>query len=252
MPLVLVHGVPETDAIWAPLVDALGRDDAIRLSPPGFGAPVPDGFEPVRTSYVDWLISEVEAIAAGTDGPIDLVGHDWGALHVLGLVGHRVELLRSWAVDVAGIAHPEYEWHDMAQVWRTPEEGEEMIDGMMGASLDEKEAMFESLGMPPAIGRRVAEGNDETMGRCILALYRSAGSESRQQLWDALPAASARPGLVLIPTEDHFAGEPRLYEEVAARAGATTTRIEGQGHWWMTSDPTASADALTAFWAGLD
>ena len=38
MTVVLVHGNPETDAIWGPLVDALGRDDAVRLSPLGFGA----------------------------------------------------------------------------------------------------------------------------------------------------------------------------------------------------------------------
>ena len=44
-PLVLVHGNPEIDVIWDPLAAKLGRE-AIRLSPPGFGAPVPEGFEP--------------------------------------------------------------------------------------------------------------------------------------------------------------------------------------------------------------
>ena len=44
-PLVLVHGNPEIDKVWDPLVHALDRE-AIRLSPPGFGAPLPEGFEP--------------------------------------------------------------------------------------------------------------------------------------------------------------------------------------------------------------
>ena len=44
-PLVLVHGNPEIDAIWDPLVAALDRE-AIRLSPPGFGAPLLAGFDP--------------------------------------------------------------------------------------------------------------------------------------------------------------------------------------------------------------
>ena len=35
MTVVLGHGNPETDAVWDPPVDALGRDDVIRLSPPG-------------------------------------------------------------------------------------------------------------------------------------------------------------------------------------------------------------------------
>jgi hypothetical protein len=43
MTVVLVRGNPETDAVWDPLVEALGRDDVVRLSRPGFGAPLPDG-----------------------------------------------------------------------------------------------------------------------------------------------------------------------------------------------------------------
>jgi hypothetical protein len=34
MTVVLVHGNPETEAIWGPLVDALGRDDVVRLISP--------------------------------------------------------------------------------------------------------------------------------------------------------------------------------------------------------------------------
>ena len=44
MTCVLVHGNPETDVIWDPLVRALaaqGVADVVRLSPPGFGAPLP-------------------------------------------------------------------------------------------------------------------------------------------------------------------------------------------------------------------
>ena len=42
--IVFVHGNPETAAIWDPLIAALGRDDVVALSPPGFGAPTPDGW----------------------------------------------------------------------------------------------------------------------------------------------------------------------------------------------------------------
>ena len=40
MPLVLVHGNPEIDAIWDELREHLQREDVVALSPPGFGAPV--------------------------------------------------------------------------------------------------------------------------------------------------------------------------------------------------------------------
>src|SRR6201996_817410 len=93
MTIVFVHGNPETDAIWGPLVEALGRDDVVRLSPPGFGAPLPDDFPATYLAYRDWLERELE------DGgePVDLVGHDWGGGHVANVVIHRPELVRSWA-----------------------------------------------------------------------------------------------------------------------------------------------------------
>jgi len=41
--VVLVHGNPETDVIWEPLVDALGARDVVRLSPTGLRRPRPTG-----------------------------------------------------------------------------------------------------------------------------------------------------------------------------------------------------------------
>lgn len=252
MTVVFVHGVPETDAIWDPLVARLGRDDVVRLSPPGFGSPLPPDFEPVRASYVTWLADSLRGLAAEGVGPIDLVGHDWGAGHTLGLVASEVELVRSWACDVAGIVHPDYEWHDIAQLWRTPEVGEQTVAGMMDPPVEQKAELLGSLGLTPDIARRVAEANDATMGRCILSLYRSADPGSLREVWDGLPRAAGRPGLILIPTEDHYAGPLTRAEEVAAHAGASTATLDGLGHWWMVQDPGAAAAALEGFWSGLD
>jgi len=54
MTVVLVDGNPETEAIWGPLVDALGRSDVVWLSPPGFDAPLPVGFAATYLAYRDW------------------------------------------------------------------------------------------------------------------------------------------------------------------------------------------------------
>lgn len=89
MTVAFVQGNPATEAIWSPLLAVLGRDDAVLLSPPGFGAPLPDGFGATFLEYRDWLEAELEKI----DGPIDLVGHDWGGGHVVNLVMHRPELV---------------------------------------------------------------------------------------------------------------------------------------------------------------
>jgi pimeloyl-ACP methyl ester carboxylesterase len=45
MTIILVHGNPETCAIWDDLVHYLAETDILRLSPPGFGAPIPEGFD---------------------------------------------------------------------------------------------------------------------------------------------------------------------------------------------------------------
>ena len=75
MTKVFVHGNPETADVWNPLVEALaahGITDIVRVSPPGFGAPVPEGFGGTREEHKDWLIAEIEQLG----GPVDLLGHD--------------------------------------------------------------------------------------------------------------------------------------------------------------------------------
>ena len=122
MPTVLVHGVPETPALWDPLRAHLRRDDVVALQLPGFGCQRPPGFGATKEEYVSWLVAELERLVA--DGPIDLVGHDWGGGFVVRLVSTRADLVRSWATDAAGLGDPLFEWHELAKVWQTPGAGE--------------------------------------------------------------------------------------------------------------------------------
>jgi pimeloyl-ACP methyl ester carboxylesterase len=162
---VLVHGVPETDAVWEPLRDALGRDDVVCLSPPGFGAPVPGGFGASAAEYRDWLMGELERFPE----PVDLVGHDWGGGHVMQVAMTRPELLRSWVSDATGVFEPDYVWHDLAQAWQRPGAGEELVDVMMNAPVAQRAARLVELGVTPEVARGMATGQGEEMGRCILA-----------------------------------------------------------------------------------
>src|SRR5260370_39506682 len=97
MTVVLVHGNPETDAIWDELRAHLGRDDVVALSPPGWGAPVPDGWGGTGDDYLGWLVSEVERL----DQPIDLVGHDWGGGPGTRPPWSRPDLIASRATAIA-------------------------------------------------------------------------------------------------------------------------------------------------------
>src|SRR5262245_260465 len=245
--LVLVHGNPETAALWGPRVDALGRDDVVRLSPPGFGSPLPDGFAATHLDYRDWLEDELERI----DAPIDLVGHDWGGGHVVSGVMHRPELVRSWASDVLGIFDPDYVWHDLAQVWQTAGDGEPLVDTMMGGTVQDRAEQMHALGIPLDIATEIAAAQGPEMGRAILSLYRSAAQPVLAEAARSLPAAAARPGLSLLATEDHYVGSDEQRRRAADRAGARTEVLDGLGHWWMVQDPARGAAALNRFWETL-
>jgi pimeloyl-ACP methyl ester carboxylesterase len=248
MTVVLVHGNPETDAVWDRLVELLGRDDVVRLSPPGFGAPLPDGWPTTYLDYRDWLEGELTRF----DAPVDLVGHDWGGGHALNVVMHRPELVRSWVSDVVGVFDPDYVWHDLAQVWQTPGEGEQLVDSLLGGTVQERAERMATFGIPLDIATLMAPYQGPEMGRAILLLYRSAAQPAMAEAGRELEKAAARPGLSLLADEDHYGGSEEIRRRAAARAGASTEVLEGLGHWWMVQDPARGAAALTRFWDRLD
>jgi len=246
--IVLVHGNPETEALWDPLVDALGRNDVIRLSPPGFGAPVPTGWACGYLDYRDWLVDTLGHI----DGPIDLVGHDWGGNHVVNAMMARPDLVRSWATDIIGVFDPDYVWHEAAQIWQTPGAGEQLVDALMGGTLSERAERLAALGITGEVGTKVAAGLGPEMGRALLALYRSVSGPVLAEAGRQLENAAAAPGLHLLATADEYTGSEEIRRRAAHRAGARTEVLEGLGHWWMVQDPVRGAEALRGFWKSLE
>ena len=208
---------------------------------------MPDGWRATVEDYRDWLISELAAMGS----PVDLVGHDWGGGHVVTVAMRRPDLLRSWCTDVIGVFDAEYVWHDLAQLWQTPGAGERAVAEWASESVEERAARLGTFGITPDIAARLAAGYDETMARCILALYRSAAQPRMAQLGEDLAAAAQRPGLHLSATEDHFVGTADMQRRAADRAGAHIETLAGLGHWWMVQDPARGAAALEDFWKSL-
>jgi pimeloyl-ACP methyl ester carboxylesterase len=250
MTVVLVHGNPETEAVWDPLVEALvatGHNEPVRLSPPGFGAPVPEGFGATVSEYRDWLVAELEKF----DAPVDAVGHDWGGGHLLNVAMTRPDLLRTWCSDILGVFDPDYVWHELAQIWQEPEAGEAAVGAMLQAPAAARAAGYVQRGMSAEVAERVAAGYDATMADCILKLYRSAAQPAVAQLGAGLEAAAARPGLSIQASEDHMVGTEEQRVRSAARAGARVEVLDGLGHWWMTQDPQRGAAVLAEFWKSV-
>jgi len=238
MPAVLVHGVPDTARLWDGVRSHLARRDIVTPGLPGFATPVPSGFDATKEAYVDWLVREIEA--AGE--PVDLVGHDWGSILVQRVVSIRPDLIRTWSAG-AGTVDREYVWHDLAQMWQTPEVGEQIMEAMTGDAL--VDALAEQIGRDHAAV--VASSVDDTMKDCILRLYRSAAGGFDDE-WHHAVDAIERPGLVLWGADDPYV-TPNFGERLAERTGARLEMFADSGHWWPVTKPREVAAALESLWS---
>jgi len=246
MPAVFVHGVPETPKVWDPLRTQLSRSDVVALRLPGFGCPRPSGFGATKEEYVEWLTGELERI--GQDGPIDLVGHDWGGGFTARLVSTRPELVRSWVTDAAGLAHADHIWHDFAKLWQTPGEGEAFFENQ--GPPEETAQLMMGFGLTEAAALKLARMSDPVMGTCILDLYRSAMPNPHKDWGDGY-RASQKPCMVMTLTQDPFTGGPAISGEVAKVLGAKEAVIE-TGHFWPLEAPKEGAVVINEFVASLD
>jgi pimeloyl-ACP methyl ester carboxylesterase len=111
-PVMLLHGVPETAAMWRDVLTELGTDRVV-LAPdlPGLGS------TEVRGPYdVHTVAARVAALALHeVDGPIDVVGHDWGGTVAMTLASLRPDLVRRLVIVNAA-----YRWIDLRAAWHVP------------------------------------------------------------------------------------------------------------------------------------
>jgi pimeloyl-ACP methyl ester carboxylesterase len=245
---LFLHGVPDSPAIWRPLLGRLDLGDTPLAVPalPGFTGPLPAGFVATKEAYADWAVSEAEALAA-VHGPIDIVGHDWGALIAQRVAMLRPDLIRSWAVSNA-VIDPDYRGHRIARIWNTPILGEIFMALSAPAKLAQGLA---AQGMPADIAaEEAAQWANKDKRRAILKLYRSAKGLSFEHDWardiGKLPANGA-----LIWGEGDPYVDLSVAERFAANTGVPLTVVEGAGHWAIAERPAEVAAALRAFWSGL-
>jgi pimeloyl-ACP methyl ester carboxylesterase len=239
---VFVHGVPDTPMIWTRLIEQLGGDV---LTPclPGFCSPPPEGFGSTKDDYADWLVTVLEDQYARS-GPLDVVGHDWGALLTLRAASLRPDLIRSWAISGAAI-DPAYRGHTVARIWNTPVVGEIF---MAISSQKTMETALHKAGLPRPLARLEASAWGPQMQRSILSLYRSTDGLRFGGDWvDRLKALPGR-GLLIWGDQDPYVGL-----DVArrfARAHAGDLHIESQaGHWAIVERAEEIAKVLLAHWS---
>jgi len=237
MPAFLVHGVPDTHSLWDRVRKHLAHANVIAPDMPGFGREIPPGFDSSKEAYLDWLIGEVESVGE----PVDIVGHDWGALLVERLVSVRPDLVRTWAAG-AGAIDETYVWHPIAQMWQTPGVGENVMQGMTTEAIV---PTFVNDGMPEAVAKEIANRIDERMKAAILPLYRSATNVGKE--WGPALDGVKKPGVVICGEKDQYMSTD-FHRRLATRTGAELVTLPG-GHWWPVELPKEAAEALDRHWA---
>ena len=243
-----LHGVPDSPAIWGPLLAALDLDDTPVAVPamPGFTGPLPAGFAATKEAYADWAIGEIERLAA-VHGPVDLVGHDWGAIMCQRVAMVRPDLVRSWVLSNA-VIDPDYRGHRVARIWNTPILGE-LFMAVSGPKRLEQSLVEQ--GVPAAVAaEEAAQWANKDKRRAILKLYRSANGLNFAVDWARNLDALKGPGALVWGEGDPYV-DIAVAERAAVRHGVPLHRVAGAGHWAIAERPGEVAAVLRGFWAGL-
>lgn len=248
--VLLLHGFPETSAMWAPIMDALvGK---------GYRCAAPDqrGYSPgarpdgVEAYALDLLVGDVFGIAdaLGWDR-FHLVAHDWGA--AVAWLAAIADPLRIASLSVLSIPH----YHAFAAAtWSDPEEEPyrhflELVLAPDGAA----ERVLSRNGFAGLCGTWTHHSAEETAATiavleqpgalsAMLAWYRA--SDGHRRILSRPPEPVAVPTLLLWGRDDPYV-RPMA---VALGEGVKTAgyrRIDfDSAHWLVQEKPTEVADAI--------
>jgi pimeloyl-ACP methyl ester carboxylesterase len=243
MTIVLLHGVPEDMHIWDELRQDLAGLDVVALNLPGFGTPLPAGFQPTMSGYEDWVAAQLKGIGRR----VCLVGHDWGGILTSRLATTKPELLSGFITDVLSFFNPDFGWHPLAKIWASPGAGEAFMEEQGKRTLEERAGQYASMGVSAAYAARLSV-TDVVKNSCILQLYRS--STEIYADWGKGAVAPKVRGLHVMGDKDPFAA-PGLSKPIREQFGMTLEVLPDTGHFWPSQAPKAGAEIIKKFYGSL-
>lgn len=242
-PLLCVHGFPESSYMWSDLLARGAEAGHPGLAPDliGFGDTPPD---PPGTweRQIEALDRFVEAL---DPAPAVLVVHDWGGLIGLRWACERPERIAGQVISNTGF-FPDGKWHGIAEIQRTPGEGERLVEGLERSSFGEMLRATTPAFTEEAIDEywkafTTPEGRAGT-----LELYRSGDFEKLAPYQGRLGALGV-PSLLLWGENDPFAPLPGAYRFRKEIPHARLEVLEGAGHFVYTERPERCAELVLEF-----
>jgi len=241
--VLLVHGYPETSYMWREVLPALADAGRRGIAPdlPGFGdsEPDPPGTWERHVEALERFVTELDP------GPVSLVTHDWGVLVGLRWACDHPERVNSLAISDGGF-FADRRWHDLANVMRTPGDGEKLIAAYTREGF--AEAMRElSAGISDGALDEYWKGfADDTRRQGHLDLYRS-GDFEKLAPYEGCLARMARPTLILWGAHDRFATVKmahRFHDEIH---DSELVIFDGAGHFVWEDEPARTTSTLLDF-----
>jgi pimeloyl-ACP methyl ester carboxylesterase len=224
-PVLYVHGVPDSSAIWTPFLE---RGGGVAVDLPGFGRSLKTadfpysiaGFERFLKRFIEHV--ELDRFA--------LVVHDWGAAALAFAQGLPERLTRLVIIDGVPLL-PGYRWHRIARAWRTPLLGELM----MGSTTPRLARLVlrgaNAAPLPDEHLQTMLAHFDHGTQRAILKLYRSAPPPVLAAAGERLGGIEA-PALVIWGELDPYIPS-RFADDYASALGgeAEVLHVSRAGHW---------------------
>jgi len=243
--VVLVHGYPESSYMWRHALEQLAGAGWRALAPdlPGYGdsQPDPPGTWEHHVQALERFVGEL------APGPVALVTHDWGVMIGLRWACEHPDAVGALVISDGGF-FSDRRWHDLANVMRTPGEGEALLDAYT------REGFYAAM-------RAVSSGMDDTaLGeywkgfageerrRGQLELYRS-GDFDKLVPYHGRLATLGLPALIVWGAQDRFAGVKMAHRFHDELAGSELLVLEQAGHFVWDDEPQRTCSALVEFLA---
>jgi pimeloyl-ACP methyl ester carboxylesterase len=245
-PIVLLHGSPDTHAMWGPLMTTLASHGrCIALDLPGFG----ESSLPATLSLsLDTMADVVHDFLAALHitEPVVLVTTDFGGHYGLAFASKYPDQVRGVAISNTNFFH-DYQWHSAARLYRMPLLGELLM------ATSSRQVITRTLKqVAPALPNRYIEDSyasgfgSPRVRKTILRMYRErqpqdfVGWEDR---W--LAVAQHRPVIVLWGDKDPF-----IAPAYAERFGAVQVHHFAEYSHWLPLEAPDRYAAVLVPWLG--
>jgi pimeloyl-ACP methyl ester carboxylesterase len=243
--VVFVHGNPGSGEDWSDLLARAGDvGRAIAPDMPAFGqAERPRRFEYTIEGYARYLDGILHTLGIER---AHLVLHDFGGAWGLQWAADQPARVASVTLFNVGVM-PEYRWHRVARIWRTP------ILGELFQSLSNRAAFKAVLNsanpkpLPDAFIDRMYDDTDAGLKRAQLALYRA--TPSFKTLSDAVAAKLGPlglPALVVWGEADSYV-PVEFAKQQSQYFRADIHTLPNAGHWPMVDEPERVRELVIPF-----